>query len=213
VANDDSRWFGIVAALAAALVIACLALLVSAWHLGPRLITSWMIILFQILLTFSAGALACAFVVIMPTLAVRSIGAANERYPEVAKGVRRRAPTLAAIGTLLSEAAVTIVDEGANTSDAAWSLRILAILFFWIGNEILLKRTAWRRLGIAWWILTVVMLFWATAHTRHQTMAELASAVMHGESIQLFTFALVLVALAVIPWVLAPAQELLEKES
>src|SRR5207249_4143790 len=102
---------------------------------------------------------AFAFAIALPAWALGSFAGFKNKHPEVIKEIRHRFPALAAAGTLLAQATISIVDRAVGSSPVqALALQFLALGAFWVANEILLKKASWRPAGIALWLATIAYL-------------------------------------------------------
>lgn len=188
-----------------AVVLAAGALLVVAFKLGTQLVPSLVLIIFQVLLVIVVAASAVALAVLLSMRALTAIDDLRQRHPEVVKEVRKRVPAFAASGTLLAEVVVGTFDRAAEAPPAlAVALQAIALLAFWIANEVLLKKVSWRKAGFVVWYATVAYLVLMVATLRHCTLRELGTEILALGSPSLLALSAALTVLVLVPVFLSP---------
>lgn len=135
------------------------ALFVVAIHLGATLVSTWVLVIFQVLLSLAAVLAAVVLASIPYGYVVKRLSSLETRYPALTKRLAQRRPTFVSTATIVA-AMVTLLSDKAFGEEnvAAVCVGTLLIVFFWVANELLVAGTRFLyTTGVAIWLIAILL--------------------------------------------------------
>jgi len=130
-----------------AVLILAITLLIAVINIGPDLATTWLLVVFQILIVI----LGAAFSLYLSCRSIESVIARihniESRYNEEIKRLKRRVPTLVAAMCLLANGTMVIAGKSFS-SDAITTVLVslLLLLIFWFANGFAMSQNTSTRI-------------------------------------------------------------------
>ncbi len=167
---DDDWYVKLLWVVAVAILLACVSLLIVASNLGKDLVSSWMLVLFHIVISVAAVLvvgtlvaalmfLGAAFVSMLFEGIVNRLGDLERRYRDLTKRLEQRTPTFVSTATIIAAMVMLLSDKAfGEEKTPAVCIGIVLILFFWVANELLVAGTRGRYIvGIVVWFLGIAL--------------------------------------------------------
>lgn len=203
--ESDATAVWVTSALLIIAILLCASLLVVTWNLGTQLVSTWLLVLFQILIALLIGlgivAIAGSGFSWVLDHVLRTLDRAQDRYPRQAKQIRDRGPAFAAGALLLAQGIVMIADKsfGENRT-RAMLVSLVLLLVFGVANELILTPSRATSLsGFALWAVGVLYLPAAILFLERWTWGEALVRLRELGTLTVATGGLVLISLALLP--------------
>lgn len=168
----------IVAAICCA-VLLCSSVLVAAFKLGANLLAWWVIVAFQIFLTVCGTALSIAIswwlVAWSMSVTAERIAQLSRKHEEAIAKLQKRTPTFVVAAALVTQLVMVFADKAFGEDVlTVVTVTILLILFFWFGNEFMLREAKGMQIvGWAFWFAAVLFFPVAIMLHRHVDLSGL----------------------------------------
>jgi hypothetical protein len=205
--QDERRGFILLSITAVAVLCLCASLLIAALNLGAQLVTSWLLIVFNVLLLIvvSVGAIVLAGLLLL-LLAHLALQLAD-KHPAVARAAKAHRP---AIGAVFLLAASVLPSAGSpffgdNVFLAAGISIVMTVLFFIASGYMSDKRPWGRRIGFVLWYASAILLPVTVGFYHNWNVAQMARTAGINTPGRVFLFVAVSFAILVLPrWTPAP---------
>jgi hypothetical protein len=161
--NDDRYMKILLVTVALAVLLACGALLVVAINLGATLVSSSMLLIFQVLFSIATvlivGCLVGAIVFKLYKSIVEQLANLESKYADLSRRLGQRRPAFVSTATIVAAMVTLLSDKAFGEENVpAVCVGIVLILLFWVANELLVAGTQVRFIfGIAVWFFGVVL--------------------------------------------------------
>jgi hypothetical protein len=201
--NTTDRDFYLVAGLVLGLLVFAVAVLKASFAVGPQLLTSWAFPILKFLAFVGSGGLILTIGLGAPVYVFNTTVKYFQEHPRIRKEVTRHSPVMAAVGLLLAEFAVSSFDAASEGDRVvALGFKGLAVLGFWMANELFLNKKGLKFVGLALWLLTVSLLIAGTAAANRWSLARLWEEIIGMRSATIVSLSFVTVVLIVLPFVI-----------
>jgi hypothetical protein len=215
--SDDGIWqFTLVGALVLMGILVSVALVIAAYNIGSDIGTSWVVIVFQVVLT---GCGVAVSVFLTYWICVALIEKSVERFDDFSReheatltGLKKRLSPIIAVTALIVQIVMIFADKVFSNSIAVVMVAILLGILFWIGNELMLNENLLLRItGWLVWFGAVALLPVAVMVDQQWTVSELwhqiQSIPLRSRLVFVLLIAIATLLPLALPLVLAKAEE------
>jgi hypothetical protein len=203
---SDKQFERLFAVLAvSAVLMLCASLLIVAWRLGAALVSSFMLTVFQWVITLAAvlliGAIVASVLGVVYEKVMIRIGRLERQYAELLARFAERKPGFISAATVIAALVAFLADKSFESDKlSAACVGIVLIVLFWISNELLLAEGKTRYyIGLSLWILGIAVTPAVILIQRHGDLKRLAAEVAEQPTPLLVTVAVSILIACVAP--------------